>query len=540
MKKLIYILIVITGFSCNKIDLNPLDKLSDVNVWNDPSLIQLYVNGNYNSLLHGFQMDILPAAADETYNIHNWGNLRLIQTGEITADNVSGLGSTINYFNFAYGFIRNINIFFSKINTAPGDDAFKAQVKGEMAFLRASLYANLIWRYGGVPLITDVFELNGDVTVNRASYDECVSFIVKELDAAAALLPSDQTAANKGRASASACKALKARVLLYAASKQNNPQHDNAKWKSAADAAEALLNAGYDLNDDYQKTFLADNKEIIFGRFFTQANSTPFNLHQGRNGSDGFGAHNPTQNLVNAYEMKATGKAPYIVAADGTLTLDGSSGYDPANPYVGRDPRFEASILHDGSVWAGRETETWHGGKDSPESPNAGWNASLTSYYLKKFIIENIPPVGSTVRPTNPWIFYRYAEILLNYAEAKFELGDEATARMYLNIVRRRPGVNMPDVTESAEALRKRIQNERRIELVFEGHRFFDVRRWQIAEGKEPTPLLAMNIQKNGSAKTYTISQLISRKFRKANYLVPIPREEIDKSLGSLIQNPDY
>ncbi|PVD52233.1 RagB/SusD family nutrient uptake outer membrane protein [Terrimonas sp.] len=541
MKKLFYIVyIAVMGTSCNKLELAPLDRLSEANVWNDPSLIQLYVNGSYSSLLHEFQQDLMSAACDETYNIHNWANMRMAQNGEITADNVSNISNKINYFNFAYSYIRDINIFFEKIEAAPGDDAFKKQVKGEMGFLRAYIYANLIWRYGGIPIITNVFELNGDFTVSRASYDECVSFIVSELDNAAGLLPANQPSAQMGRASANACKALKSRVLLYAASIQNNPDHNTAKWQAAADAAEDLLNAGFSLNGDYQLTFLGNTSEVIFARYFSQANSTSFNQWQGRNGSDGFGANNPTQNLVNAYEMKATGLLPYNVAVDGSLTLNAASGYDPNNPYAGRDPRFDASILHDGSVWAGRETETFEGGKDSPEAATAGWNASLTSYYMKKFMNENIPPSGSTVRPTNPWIFFRYAEILLNYAEAKLELGDEVTAREYINMVRSRPGVEMPDVTESGDALRSRLQNERRVEFAFEGQRFFDVRRWKIALQTEATPLLSMDIKKSGALKTYAITTLASRIFVDANYLMPIPRAEIDKSKGSLTQNTGY
>jgi hypothetical protein len=540
MKKIIYILLIlITGSSCNKLELKPLDKLSETDIWNDQLLIKLYVNATYNTLQHGFQQDLLSAATDEAYNIHNWTNLRVVQTGAITADNVEDIGGKVNYFNSAYNNIRNINVFFSKIDGAPGDNDFKNGVKGEMMFLRANLYANLIWRYGGVPLITKVFALNDDFKVSRASYDDCVKYIVNELDVAAGLLPSDQPDDQQGRASGNACKALKSRVLLYSASELNNPTHDKSKWQAAADASQTLLNAGYSLNPDYQGAFLANNKEIIFARYFTQGNNTNFNLEQGRNGSDGWGAHNPTQNLVNAYEMKATGELPYIEQADGSLLLNPASGYDPNKPYDGRDPRFDASILHDGSVWAGRETESFHGGKDSPEG-NQGFNSSLTSYYLKKFLIESIPPAGSTVKPTNPWIFFRYAEIMLNYAEAKFELGDEATAREYLNKVRSRPSVSMPAVNDSGEKLKKRIQNERRVEFAFEEHRFFDVRRWKIANVTESKSLLGMNIQKSGSVKTYAFAKVTDRVFKDANYLVPIPRAEIDKSQGAIPQNPGY
>ena len=541
MKNIFVIVVLIfTVASCNKLELTPLDKIAETDTWSDPALIQLYVNASYNSLLHGFQQDLLAAASDESYNIHGYGNPSVIQKGEMTSDNVTNLSTKINYWSFAYSNIRNINIFFSRIESAPGDDDFKNSVKGEMKFLRANIYANLVWKYGGVPIITNVFGLHDDFTISRSAYDDCVKFIVAELNEAAALLPGDQPASKSGRASAHACMALKARVLLYSASALNNPGHDQSKWQAAADAAEALLNAGYQLNDDYQSTFLEDNKEIIFARYFTQANSTSFNLENGRNGSNGWTSQNPTQNLVNAYEMSSNGELPYIEQMDGTLTINPASGYDPGKPYAGRDPRFDASILHDGSVWAGRKTETFHGGMDSPES-STGWNASLTSYAYKKFLIESIPPSGSTVKPTNPWIFFRYAEVLLNYAEAKLELGDEATAREYLNKVRSRPSVQMPPVTDVGEKLRSRIQNERRVELAFEGHRFFDVRRWKIAGVSENKDLLAMDINKlpNGT-KTYEISKLLDRSFLAQHYLIPIPRAEIDKSLGALNQNPGY
>jgi hypothetical protein len=131
--------------------------------------------------------------------------------------------------------------------------------------------------------------------------------------------------------------------------------------------------------------------------------------------------------------------------------------------------------------------------------------------------------------------------MLLNYADAKFELGDEAAAREYLNKVRSRPGVDMPSVTDSGEALRKRIRNERRVELALEEHRFYDVRRWKIAMEIENKPILAMNIQiLSDGSKTYEITVLIAHSFSEQHYLLPIPRTEIDKSLGSLVQNPEY
>ena len=336
-------------------------------------------------------------------------------------------------------------------------------MKGEMKFIRAWIYANLIWRYGDVPLITDLFELNQDYKVKRDSYSDCVDFITKELDEAMTWLPAKSSSETLGRATGDACKALKARVLLYAASEQNNPSHSKEKWEAAAEATKAVLDAGYSLGNDYQSVFLEDNDEIIFARYFTQANSTDFMLFNGRNGSNGWTGENPTQNLVNAYEM-TNGELPYL-NEELPLKINPASGYDESNPYAGRDPRLDASILHDGSMWAGRETETWHGGLDSPESSIGSWNASKTAYAFKKFMVES-------VKPENPWIFFRLAEFYLNYAEIMYELGNEEQAREYVNKVRARQSVNMPPVTASGEKLRDKIRNERRVELAFEGHRF--------------------------------------------------------------------
>ncbi len=540
MKKIIYILVAILALnSCDVLDMKPLDKVSDADVWEDSALIELYVNASYNSINHEFSQHMLSDASDETYCIHNWANFWVIQKGEMTSDNVTGISEKINYWKSAYSNIRTINVFFDRIDDAPVETDLKNRMKGEMKFIRAWIYANLIWRYGDVPLITDLFELNQDYKVKRDSYSDCVDFITKELDEAMTWLPAKSSSETLGRATGDACKALKARVLLYAASEQNNPSHSKEKWEAAAEATKAVLDAGYSLGNDYQSVFLEDNDEIIFARYFTQANSTDFMLFNGRNGSNGWTGENPTQNLVNAYEM-TNGELPYL-NEELPLKINPASGYDESNPYAGRDPRLDASILHDGSMWAGRETETWHGGLDSPESSIGSWNASKTAYAFKKFMVESIPPSGSSVKPENPWIFFRLAEFYLNYAEIMYELGNEEQAREYVNKVRARQSVNMPPVTASGEKLRDKIRNERRVELAFEGHRFFDIRRWCIADETENRDLLAMNIQKQADGtKTYEVTMLLKRSFLEQHKLVPIPRTEIDKSEGSLVQNPGY
>lgn len=537
------LIIFLTGVmmlsACSEVlDVTPVDRITDNDVWNDENLVRLYMNGAYAAAFQQglYRTTQIGHGTDELQSSKGNVTYYLITRGELTPDNVSDLPAYMNNWKNAYGTIRDVNIFLEKIEQSPIDNATKEQMIAEMRFIRAFLHAQLIWRYGGVPIIDYVFDLEDDSQVGRDSYDACVTFIVDELDEVMGVLPAQQPEGNLGLVSGDAARALKARVLLYAASPLHNPTNDPAKWQAASDAAEALLDAGYSLNGDYRGTFLAHNSEIIFARYFTQANSYELHFQVGRNGDNGWGSDAPTQNLVDAFEMN-NGEAPFN--DDGTVNV--ASGYDPENPYADRDPRLYATILHDGAVWMGRETETFTGGLDSREGPIAAWNGSMTGYYLKKFVPENIPPSGSTLLPTSPWIMFRYAEVLLNYAEAQYMLNNEEVAREYLNMVRSRPGVNMPDVTESGDELLKRIQRERQIELVFEGHRYFDVRRWMIAPQTETKDIMGITIEKQeDDSKTYTYKELIPRTWDDRLYFLPIPRGEIDRSRNSLDQNEGY
>lgn len=553
MKNVIfYLMIILCVVSCDVLDVPPTDRLSEDNIWTDEALIELYVTTNYRAVEHGFFQQIWGCAfAGETYV--GLEGVNSVLQGNLTSDNITavdwsdprmpvGNGKKLNYWSTAYSYIRNINDFFDNITEAPVDETFKEQMIGEMSFMRAFVYSGLIKRYGGVPIIDYTFELNSDYLsgVSRASYDDCVEFISADLDIAIQLLPDRQVGEKFGRVSADAARALKSRVLLYAASPLNNPSNDLAKWQKASDAAEELLDTRYVLHDDYKNLFLSeyvDNDEIIFARYFTQANYHRNNITCGRNGDHGWGNQNSvTQNMVDAYAM-TNGELPYLENGQ----INTSSGYDPQNPYINRDPRFYISILHDGAVWLGRETETWLGGLDSPDSSIESWNASITSYYLNKFIDPNLPPSGANRNDTSPYIFFRYAEILLNYAEAQMELGNDEVARNHLNMVRSRNGVNMPDVTASGPELRAKVQQERRVELAFEGHRYFDVRRWKIAADTENRNLQRMEIIKNDDgSKTYTVKTLLERSFQDSNYLVTIPLSEINKSQGAIEQNPGY
>jgi starch-binding outer membrane protein, SusD/RagB family len=239
------------------------------------------------------------------------------------------------------------------------------------------------------------------------------------------------------------------------------------------------------------------------------------------------------------YEM-INGEFPYSLDNDLNRVVNPDSGYDPENPYANRDSRFNASIIHDGEMWKGREVEKFIGGIDSPQSDAFAWNSSLTGYGLKKFVDPEVPSdLRNDDMSTNPWIYFRYGEILLNYAEAKFELGDENTARDYINKIRAR--VDMPLITATGDELRDKIRHERRIELAFEGHRFFDVRRWKILDEVSNNNILGMEITKNpDESKSYKIITVLKSNYHERLLRLPIPQSEIDKSSGALSQNTGY
>lgn len=539
MKKIIVLSISLLSLffmSCDDfLDRKPNDKMTEEDVFNDDALLTAYVNACYNAYPSGFEEAMMSSTTDETYTRHGSGSSVLVSKGEMSADNItsfdSGRFANFNYWEKAYEYLRNVNTFFEKIDKAGVPEDLKIRLTGEMKFIRAFIYSNLIWRFGGVPIITRSYNLNeNDYSVARSTYDECVTFILTDLKDAINNLPAKMEGSNSGRASGNACKALRARVLLYAASPLNNPTNDKTKWEKARDASSEIINdLGYELAKDYRKIFLVNNSEVIFQREYTKANGHRMNLFNSPNGYDGWGGNCPLQNVVNDYELKETGKKP---AEDG-------SGYDPTKPYEGRDPRFYASILYNGAMYRGRPVETFTPkGKDSSEGDVGGWNCSMTGYYLYKFIDEN---QLLTETNTQPWVFFRLGEFYLNYAEAQYYLGNEVECRSAINKIRSRDGVDMPEVKESGSLLLDKLRNERRVELAFENHRYFDLRRWLIAETVENIDAKGMGIAKNENGIfTYNETTVLERNFLPQHYLLPIPRAEIVKSKNTLVQNPYY
>ena len=524
MKKLIYYFLILALVpainSCKKnlLDKEPLDSISDKDVFASPENAALFVNNIYAGLPNGFQRGsyLLTSATSDAENSYPWTNSHIFNRGENNPSNTPN-----NDWVSSYRQIKNCNEFFANIGQVTGNDVLINNLKGEVLFLRAFYYAELHKRFGGVPLITKVLTLDDDFLQDRATADQVVDFIVKELDAAAALLPKKYTGKDIGRATKIAALALKGRVLLYA----GKFTESFAASKAAID--EGLAN-GYNLYTPYDMIFLDNNnKEIIFDKQLLLLAINCSGNRQDRNntpvGYGGWGGTGPTQNFVDAYEMQATGKP----------ITDPASGYNPNNPFAGRDPRFDQSVLHNGTMWKGRPVDTKENGLDKP---NGNGDATKTGYYIRKFMDESVVDVNAICGKAD-WILIRLGEVYLNYAEAKLKLNDAEEARIWVNKIRTRAG--MPNIP-MGQMTWDRYMNERRVELSFEEHRFWDVRRWKVAEITENEPVFGMRITSVGGVLTYTKYKWEDRKFDKTkHYLFPIPQSERDKN-PNLSQNPGW
>src|SRR5437016_4254826 len=520
--------------SCQGVlDVTPKDQFPDQAVFADPNLAQAFLSDAYRGLGHGLYEIMLASMTDETHFIHNY-NTEVVLQSLITSSARGALDDgRYSHFNWgpSYARIRQTNIFLSHIDAAGFDDALKRRMKAEAYFLRAYFYHNLMRMYGGVPLLTKVYGLNEDYKVARNSFKETVDFIVANADSAAALLPLSFSGTDVGRATKGAALALKARVLLYAASDLYNlnptdcrftgyptPQDRVALWRAAKDAAKAVMDLGiYGLfrpspaspqaaTQNYGDLFLQRmSEEVILSRFFLSTRDDGYNpgLHNGPNGFHTWGGNTPLQNLVDYYRM-----------ADGSK-FAWSNPVEAAAPYTNRDPRFYASIAYDGAPWRTRPDDvknldpvgtiqtfralTLTGGSvmaglDTRDSPVENWNGAYSGYYLRKFIDPSIN--AQFTKEQVPWIFFRYGEVLLNYAEASIELNEVADALAALNQIRRRAG--MPDLAAGPN-LRDEYRNERRIEMAFEEQRFFDVRRWMVAPQVLSKPAGGINISLTGA-----------------------------------------
>jgi hypothetical protein len=519
-------------------------------LWNNDNYARGILNNAYFSVPDEYELDgngaMLAAGCDEAVNSNLNSSVNILN---------NGTWSPVRTFNDVYADmysgLRKVNLFLENVaqaNIVPAAElttsnaasmtveAQIARLKGEAWFLRALFHFELLKRYGAVPLATRVFDREEDLNLPRNTYDECVQQIVTDCDSAIERLPEwvqSWSTTNRGRATQASAMALKSRLLLYAASPLNSPD-DPAKWQQAANAAKTLIDRNkHSLITPYNNIFLFGtapyNNEVIFA---TRAqNRNDIELNNAPVSYDGaLGRTNPTQELIDAFEM-----------TNGKAITDPTSGYNENNPYANRDPRMALTINYNTRTFKSKAVETFVDGKDGL---NTNINATKTGYYMRKFMNESVTwNVQSVTNSRRPWVVFRYAEILLNYAEALNEAqGPVADVYKYVNMVRQRTGVALPALPAglSKDVMRLRIQNERRIELCFEGHRFYDVRRWKIAEAVLNKPVTGMRIIKNANGTyNYQRFEVERRVFIARNYWFPFSQSNVNRQ-PALGQNFGY
>ena len=481
-----------------------------------------------------------------------------LETGNINSY-VNGGWSPANPFDRAwtqsYTAIADVNMYLEKIDQTDISEweynssyqDWKDQMEKfpyELRFLRAYFYFQLFRAYGDVPLVTTTLTNAQANNVKRTPADEIVKFIVDECDAVAPYLPvtySTENGAEIGRATRAAVAALKARTLLYAASPLHNPTGDKTKWAKAAEACKYILdNAtawGLKLSA-YGSLWGHDaffNPEMIFaiGRgdsnAFEKANY-PIGVENGSSGNC------PTQSLVDQYEYADNGET-FAERYPGSIDLSS------VDPYEGLDPRFALTVVKNGDEWPSngaqkKAIETFVGGFNA--APKYG--ATPTSYYLKKFVDGScVTTADNQTTRRHSWIVFRLGEFYLDYAEAVFNATGSAndatygmTANEAINVLRNRADIQMPEFTEDGEAWVKRYERERLVELAFENHRFWDVRRWQ----KGAQYFKSIQVANINSSLVLTRSTVNRQWDDKFNFY-PIPQSEIKKN-PNLTQNTGW
>jgi starch-binding outer membrane protein, SusD/RagB family len=518
-------------------------NITNDQVWANDNYARGVLNSAYFFIPEGFSLDgdgaLLASGTDEAVNSNPNSSINIFNNGTW-----SPVRTVDNVYAASYEGLRRVNLFLANVDSAeivPVDGLTKfddtRRLKGEAYFIRGMLHFELLKRFGGVTLATRVFDRAENLNLPRNTFEECKNQIVSDCDSGIAMLPTwtqSWSTANRGRATKLACLALKSRLLLYAASPQNNPTNEVAKWQLAANVAKALIDSNkHSLLTSYTNIFnfnsAAYNNEVIFAtraqnRNDIETNNAPISYDGAR------GRTNPIQEFVDAFEM-----------TNGKPITDATSGYNATDPYRLRDPRLALTVILNGSSFKGRPVETFIGGADGL---NKNVDATRTGYYMRKFLSEAATwnqPANTTVR--RPWVVFRYAEILLNYAEALNEAqGPVADVYKHINLVRARTGVAMPALPAglTKAQMQVRIQNERRVELCFEGHRFFDVRRWKLGEQFLNAPVSGMSITKNTNGSlTYQRIVVEQRSFLAKNYLYPFSLNDINLQ-PAVVQNPGY
>jgi starch-binding outer membrane protein, SusD/RagB family len=562
----------INTWSCKKfLDQVPDDRITIEEVFQKKQAAEQYLANVYSYIMdsEGNQWDANPwtTTCDEIQDSWTSHACTKINLGVISSGNVP-----FAKWSHYYKGIRSASYFINHIDgnkeiLAMNGQQLIDQYKAEARCLRAWFYFCLMRQYGPVVLLGEnEVDVNAkDIQFARSSFDECLEFVTAELDAAAAVLPAvpsrngQESELEYGRMTKGIALAIKSRLLLYAASPLYNGNTDYAgytntdgkllisqtyspaRWEAAAKAALAVIQTGlYSLykapNGDpvtsYRNVLLEPwNGETIFAR--PANNLWDWENHCNLRSAGGWNGMSPTQEMVDAYFM-SDGKA----IRESSLYDENGFTNGVYNMYLNREPRFYASVTYNGSEWQGGALTTpntvdlTYSGRDGKKDGKEDY--SHTGYLARK----NLHP-GSN-RLTNsfvsrPFVIIRLGEIYLNYAEAlnEYDPGNPDIVK-YLNLIRERAGIpgygstGLP-VPASKEAMREKIWAERRIELAFETHRWFDIRRWKILEQTVNGALHGMNVDKDGN-DFYKRTTITNRVYRKAYYWFPVEQTELDRA----------
>lgn len=522
-KDLIWIVALLffsTACNDNFLQTEPTDRLSDVSFWNTQEDAELAVNALYDHL----QTAIFRWDAISDIGKPNTPSSGASQNVQGLQSSTSGYGSAIWYNS--YEGIRAVNDYLVSIeDIEPEDNQLMNRYKAEARFIRAYQYSYLVMFFGDVPLITEPISIEEAKTLTRTDKEAVWDFISSELQEISGDLPVTYGNDDLGRITQGAALGWKARAMLWA-----------GRYNEAAEAAEVVMNLDvYELYPSYKNLFSYEaehnsgvilNKEYIRNEDSNQLFNTLAPFSQ-RSADSEFV---PTKSLVDAYEMK-----------NGIKIDDPDSGYDPNSPYENRDPRLDYSMflygetLPDGQIYDPRP------GFDGADDIMRSFTTTSTGYNIQKYVnsedLEDPTNCGINI------ILMRYAEILLTYAEAKIELGEiDQSVYDAINQVRQRPDVNMPVIQPSKTQgeFREIVRHERKVELAFEGLRYFDIRRWEIAPDVMNGPIGGMTYEnEDGNLQAWVYPEYQRNFTDPKDYLLPIPSEELTLS-PNLDQNPGY
>lgn len=561
MKKIINISLVILSLffmqSCKDYldkDINVDTKLSYQQIFADVHYAPGFLNNIYNDLPDGYSRfggAMLAAACDEGVCSNSGSPINLFNKNAINATT-----NPDDVWDAMYRGIRKCNIFLKELepggiittsNSIPENKegvAVRDYYKGQALFLRAFFHFELLKRYGKIFYITkvlDPFKEDELFSGVQSTYDQAVDSIVSDCDAAALLMPAAYPDDSyKGRPISWTPLAFKSRVLLYAASPLNNPGNDKAKWQRAAVAAKVIVDSKkYTLGTLSTIFTSVYNNEIIFAAKAINRNDIEtYNYPVSYQGS---GYMNPTEDLVQAFGMTAKTYKNRLV------------DYNPLDPYSltntkKREDRLKYTVFFNGSRLKDTIVSSFVGGKDGLfSSPTA----TKSGYYMSKFVDQSLDLAkGNT--SLRGWVYMRYAEIILNYAEALNESDNVANYTAITNgldLLRNRANLRTFDTSDKTllkdqSEMRKYIKQERRLELAFEEHRFWDLRRWKDAETVLNQPVKGMRITKDDTGNfVYTVFDADTRVFDAKMYWYPIPRKEILKYRNAgktIVQNPGW